>query len=72
MNVRDVNVHRLIVFLTSLLVDETRTETLDLDSCPCLLLDVFHEHALDLNVRHIRIKALNNDIPMAQLLWHGR
>ena len=41
-----MNVHRLIMLLARLLIDETRTNTLDLDSSSRFLLDVLHEHTL--------------------------
>ena len=44
--VRDVNEHGLIMFMSSLLINEARPNTLDLDTSTCFLLYVFHEHSL--------------------------
>ena len=44
--VRDVNKHRLVVFVAGILIDKAGPETLDLYASTCLLLDVLDEHAL--------------------------
>ena len=43
---RYVDVHRLVVFMASLLVDKAGPETLNLNPSVCLLLDVLDKHTL--------------------------
>ena len=43
---RDMDVHRLVGFSPSFLINETRANALDLHPCLRLLLNVFHENTL--------------------------
>lgn len=43
---RYVDVHRLIVLMAGLLVNESRAKTLDLHTGTCFLLDILDKHTL--------------------------
>lgn len=43
-------IHRLVMLLPRFLVNKPRANTLDLNTSTCLLLNVFDEHALEIEL----------------------